>query len=373
MPRVDRKSANKVALSFYDAKLRHNPALRHACSDRWKLVEVINQWKAEQRLDGTPIKGVPPAYIIYGLKSKWKLIDSKINEEQVIIWSEDVDDSDAEDDVVFVPIANKTKPSANDKVSRIAKTVERIRNSRMELESNRNGIFIDSIDFGLDGKEGGICRLGHRVTQEVSIRNESDIDVICTIKGGAARQRGIVIERDDTGFELPAGSFINFTFTFLPKMLGITKSIVVFDFEPIDIEEEDSIEEAFSIVRYISIRAGDPDDYEIIKPIAPYIKKKKRYDDDDKFSNPVRVRSSGRLMSPFVVPLGRFPIPGRVDRLVVNEKRAMDVTDKMFRGGSSHFDESEKIDYPSLLDTDNCAKLQQHLLWIEEAQMKGKV
>ena len=368
MPRrkVDYQYANAVALSFYDAKLRHNPTLRRECADRHKLDSIIDEWKAEERLDGTPVKGVSRSDIIWRLKAIWQLIDSKIADENIIIWREDVDDSDAEDDVVFVSKANKPKSPANEKASRIARTVERIRNSRMELESNRNGIFIDNIDFGLDGKEGGICRLGHRVTQEVSIRNESDIDVICTIKGGAARQRGIVIEGDDTELELPAGSF-------LPKMLGITKSIVVFDFEPIDVDEEDSIEEAFSIVRYISIRAGDPDDYEIIKPTAPYIKKKKRYDDDDKFSNPVKVRSSGRQTAPFVVPLGRFPIPGRVDRLVVNEKRAMDVTDKMFRGGSSHFDKSEKIDYSSLLDADNYAKLQQHLLWIEEAQMKGKV
>jgi hypothetical protein len=60
----------------------------------------------------------------------------------------------------------------------------------------------------------------------------------------------------------------------------------VFNFDPACCDEEDEIE-PFSIVRYILIRGGDPDDFDMLKPTAPYVKKFKNRDDQEKFSNPV--------------------------------------------------------------------------------------
>mmetsp|Transcript_32507 Transcript_32507/g.68348 ORF Transcript_32507/g.68348 Transcript_32507/m.68348 type:complete len:304 (+) Transcript_32507:252-1163(+) len=292
--RKDPQYVNSTALSFYNAKLRDNSTMRRSCSDRHVLDETIDRWKAGERLDGRQIKGVSRSDIIFSLKTKWKLIDSKVTEENIIIWKEEDNDEDGVPEAI----------GADYKANRIARTVERIRNSRMELESNRNGIVIDNVEW-----EDNICRIGQRVTRQVSIRNESDIDLLCTIKGGAARQRGIILD-GEPDIDLPAGSSYSITVSFLPKMMGITKSIVVFDFSPNDADDND-YDQAFSIVRYISIRAGDPDDFALLKPTAPYIKKRQRYDDREKFSNPVRERSTG-VKTRFVNSLGKYPIPEEV-------------------------------------------------------------
>ena len=354
--RPDRQYANTTALSFYNAKLRGNPGLRRSCSDRHILDDAIDRWKEGQRLDGMPIRGVSRSDIIFSLKSRWKLIESKVTEENIIIWKEDVVDED-EDGVGVVA------SDAHQKASRIARTVERIRNSRMELESNRNGIVIDNAQF-----EDDICKIGQRVTWQISIRNESYSDLLCTVKGGAAKQRGIIIDGEPDIY-LTAGYTSSINVSFLPKMMGITKSIVVFDFSPIDIDEDDSID-AFSIARYISIRAGDPADFALLKPTTPYVKKRQDYDDRGKFSNPVRAQS--RVTTRFVNLLGRYPIPDELELLIAYKKDAMRKIDKMYRGEGNYFEESDKIDYSSHLTVDNYTKCMQHLLWVEEAQMNGK-
>ncbi|KAL9188336.1 hypothetical protein ACHAXT_006714 [Thalassiosira profunda] len=150
--------------------------------------------------------------------------------------------------------------------------------------------------------------------------------------------------------------------------MGITKALVVFDFTLNDAFEDVSVDD-FSIVRYISVRAGDPGDYAILKPTAPFVKQKKRYEDRNRFSNPVRVRSA--VMSPFVIPLGKYPIPSKVHQLARDESEAMETIDKMFRGESSHFDEKDGVDYSACLDADNYSQCMQHLLWLEETQMNG--
>ena len=229
------------------------------------------------------------------------------------------------------------------------------------------GIFIDRIELCPDGED-GICRLGCRVSQQVTLRNDSDTDLYCTVKGGeVAKQRGIFIE-GRAEIELPSGCSESIDVSFLPKLTGIPKALVVFDFTLNDAFEDVSVDD-FSIVRYISVRAGDPGDYAILKPIAPFIKQKKRYEDRNKFSNPVRVRSA--VMSPFVIPLGKYPIPSKVHQLARDESEAMETIDKMFRGEGSRFDEKEDVDYSACLDADNYSECMQHLLWLEEVQMNG--
>lgn len=365
--KVDPEFINSIAISFYNAKLRDNPTLRRSCSDRHVLDDTIGQWKAEERLDGRQIKGVSPSGIIFSLKKK-KIIDSKVTQENIIIWKADIHgtNNENEDEETGRTGAPKTKTKKADKASRVAATVERIRNSRMELESDRNGIIIDNI-----GWEEYMYEIGQRVTQEVSLRNESDIDVLCTVKDGIAKQRGFIIE-GESNFELPAGSRNCIIVSFIPKIMGITKSILVFDFSPIDVDEEDSIE-SFSIARYISIRAGNPEDYDMLKPSAPYVKKRERYDD---FSNPTRVKSTG-VKSPFVTPLGRYTIPKEIEKLAANKREARWKMDGMFRGEdtdtSVDVENDNKIDYSSFLTMNNYAECQQHLLWMEEAQMQGKL
>lgn len=106
------KTLHNVAISFYNSKLRDEPNLRKACCDRRVLDDTIDKWKVEQRVDGlhSQIRGISRAYIIFSLRVHWKLIDRKLQTENVIIWTADdkvlekrmdyMNDND--DDEVFV-------------------------------------------------------------------------------------------------------------------------------------------------------------------------------------------------------------------------------------------------------------------------------
>ena len=352
---------DNIAISFYNAKLRDDPSLRRRCSDRHVLDATIDRWMANERLDGTPIVNASRSSIIFSLRKTWKLIHTKLTEDNVIIWTADMASSRVNSDDEEDPQPN----SADDRESRIRRTVARIKNSRAEMQSNRNGIVIDDIDFGVNG---GVCRVGHRAYQQVKICNESDIDVICDIKSEAARQRNFQVEGESV-FELPAWGSTSIGIAYTPKVIGVSKSILVFNFDPVCCDEDGEIE-PFSIVRYIAIRAGDPDDFEFLKPTAPYAKKSTKKEDKEKFSNPVRVRSSQPVAS-FENPLASYFIPKDIERLASNENEASQVLDSIFRGEESYFDKDEKVNYPSTFTIDNYSKCMQHLLWLEEAQMKG--
>ena len=335
----NREYKNSTAISFYDAKLRDDPNLRSTCEDRHILDDTIDCWK-----DGKDIKGVSRSDIIFSLKTRWRLIDAKVNEENVIVWKEAM--------------------NPEDKAIRIKATIKRITNSRLELESNSNGVTIDKFEFGT-GEE-NICNIGERVTQQIFI--SSDVDVYCEIKDSAARQRGITIE-GESEFELLAGSPHSINVSFMPKMMGITKSIVVFDFSSIDIDGDD-LTQPFSIARYISIRAGNPDDYKLLEPTAPYVKKSKDNANRGKFSKPERMQSTGAMI-PFANRLAMYPIPGALR--TANKKEVRTNLDRILRGETSDFSaEIEKnFDYSSCLTIENYTTIMQHLLWMEEGQMEG--
>jgi hypothetical protein len=339
---------DRIALSFYDAELKDDPALRRSCSDRHVLDDVIDRWKVGQRLDGSQVR-VGRSDIVFSLRMRWKLIDSKMTEENIIIWTADV--------------------AGRGKARRIARIVEKIHESRKKFEEDQNGIVIDRFEEW----EVKVCRLGERLARRIEIRNDSNVDVLCTIKGDVARQQGFVIDGDLT-FELRGGSSREIVVSFRATQMGVKKSLVVFDFRSIDFnDDEDSVDD-FTIVRYIKLRVGDPDDYDILKPSSPYVKTKNRFFDGDKFSNPERVAQPAGTTAPFARPLAKYPIPPEVLKLAAFERDAiMEKFDGMFRGEGEEFVDAryEKIDYSSYLNVKNYAICMKNLLWMEEIQMIG--
>ena len=165
-----RPTLHNVAISFYNSKLRDIPNLRKACCDRHVLDDTIDTWKAEQRaIDGlqSQIRGITRADIIFSLRVHWKLIDRKLQTENVIIWTADVDDGGEYDE-------------------KISNIVDRIRNSRKELESNKSGIVITTKLF--DQWKDTVCKVNERVTQNITIENESKTTMLCTVNCNAANQ-----------------------------------------------------------------------------------------------------------------------------------------------------------------------------------------
>jgi hypothetical protein len=192
-----------------------------------------------------------------------------VNEANVIIWTADLVGHDKAD---------------RDKAKRIEKIDEKIRDLRVEMEMNRYGIIVD----GLEEWENVVCRPGKRLTRTIEIPNESDYEVPYKIKGDVATKQGFVID-GDMQFVLRArfvgeGSRRSVVVSFLAPRnneLGVKKSLLVFDFEATDFEatdfdydEDDSAIASFSIVRYLYLRLGDPDDYKILKPSSPHVRRR---------------------------------------------------------------------------------------------------
>ena len=81
--------SSKVALLFYNATLRDDPAMRRKCTDRSILNEIIKLWKENEHLEGRPMEvSVAPSNLIGCLKNA-KLIDTWTSKK--ITWAEDED------------------------------------------------------------------------------------------------------------------------------------------------------------------------------------------------------------------------------------------------------------------------------------------
>lgn len=385
-----RKEIDRIACQFYNDKLRNDATLRQRCEDRHVLDETITAWKDEQRLlHGVSIRGMPRSQFIYSLRTRWKLIDAKIAEENVIVWA----DKASAAALLPPPSVEEECVGRNTREEKIAKTIERIRNSRLEMESNRDGITIDQIVlFGQGGSrnnEQGIVRIGELASQTVSICNDSSVDVHCWIKDNVARQRGIRVEGEKE-FVLLAHSSEMITVSFTPKTFGVEKSIIVFEFTSVANEDDyyqyDDDDygptiasvKRFTITRYITIRSGDPDDYDIIKATSPYVKKRQQRGDGNKFANPMKATPSmNSNTSPFRFNLGKYSIPSTL--LTKDTDTVKKIMDLLYnRGGGKSGDyfrgrTEEDIDYSSLLTMENYSECMHHLLWLEELQMQRDI
>ena len=307
----------------------------------------------------------------------------------MIVWSDRAAGGEEEDYASRARRVNEEESKAD----KIAKTIERIRNSRLEMESNRHGIIIDPItldnnEHNSSGGGAGVKRIGEPASQTVCLRNTSQMDVHCIIKDQVARQRGFRV-KGPTDFVLHAQSSEAINVSFTPRRFGIEKSIIVFEFTSEDEEEynddysEDEIYyvstvvKQFTITRYITIRSGDPDDYDIIKPTAPYVKKQPQRGDGNKFVNPVRASSAGRStnngsMVPFRFKLGKYPIPSALFQQGVR-KDAVNTFMHQIYGGQRGGERDEDVDYSSLLTDENYSNCMRYLLWFEELQMKKDI
>jgi len=364
-------TVDSIAMKFYDSKLEDNPSLRLKCSDRHVLEETFRNWKNE-----TQVTNCSPYHQVYSLRVRWKLIDSLTRQSRDAVLSENV-------------IVWKHTPfdaTGSDKETKIAKTLDMIRNSRADLEDNRNGIVIDQVALGSDN----ICTVGETSTQDLVIRNESDLQMACHVKSSAAMKKGIMVE-GETSFVLRPGRNKSVTLSFRSRSISVTKALIVFDFTVDGNFGEDEID-PFSIARYISVRSvSDASDYELVKPIAPYVRQKPPVDTDWKFTNPVRVKPSGGAQTGFAIPLSRYPIPTNL-RYGSMTDVAVDL-DAVYREGATEYDggpsdysvgpddypvnaeegqveEKRAVDYSTHLNAQNYRVCMSRLLWIEEQQME---
>ncbi|KAL7464449.1 hypothetical protein ACHAXS_004786, partial [Conticribra weissflogii] len=388
---INRTSSPKIdalALSFYDSKLRNDPALRRSCEDRHVLDRVIDEWKAHQGRRGTDLKGASRSAIIFSLRARWKLIEAKITEENILVWKDDPGSGSGANrndgnhnhnhnrDGATKPNPRKaSKDKSASRVERIADAVERIRRSRQEQEANRNGVEVDFITFGKAGEDEGVHRVGETLCQTVAIRNDAANGTVrCRIRAAAAKQRGFEVEGETEDVELGPGECQDIRVSFTPRELGVVKTYILFEFRFLD--EFDEERDPFEITRYVSVRGGDPDDYEFVKPTSPYVRKKPKWD-GDKFKDPIRAPATGGAQQKFARVLATYPIPGQIGKMMREKKDALRYMDAIYLGHigghRKDFDENEQVDYSKCLTMDNYSQCFQNLLWMEEIQMKGEL
>lgn len=352
-------TVEEVVLEFYNKYLRDDPILRQSCEDRNRFTEEFNSWKEVEARKGRLFRGCSPSSALRALKEKLKLVDAVANGD-VIIWTDR-------------PDSRGRKKTLNRK-ERIKIVISKVKHSRAILEKNRDGVEIDSITFGHNYKNGDIARVRTDLTQQVKITNNAQSVIRVVINDGIAFKRGVtvrVLEPDARKEKLIiySGKSAIIDVSYTPKEPGVMKCILTFEITKV--EEPDS--KPFTIVRYIAVRGGDPDDYDILKPVAPYQRKEaiergafsnpERVEKEDRSDRNTRSESSGNFKD-----LRRFGIPRGVRNSIASGGVSDEVVALFYQ--RSDIPAELPADFSSLLTTGNYRKIFQLLLWMEEAQME---
>lgn len=256
----DRNRIQKTSLLFYKQRLKGKNLVMKRCEDRSQFSLELNSWKDHHRLNHKgakfDLRGVSPSAVIRALR-QMKIISIVDSNEGVIIWNEH--DSQSQ--------------NGKSRADRIQEVVERVKETRKDLEQNRKGIFVDVIDFELGQEK--VAKPQQEISQFVSICNKSKRAVNIMIQAEIAVRRGFVVDCHSPNTAkkvtiVPGSKFI-LQVKYTPRNIGYVRTMIPFD---VECASDPPYILPFSIVRFISIRCGDPDDFEIIKPKAPYERKK---------------------------------------------------------------------------------------------------
>ena len=346
-----------ISLSFYKDHLEGNGSLMRACEDRLRLVEEIHVWKDVQRQKGIVHTSCSPCHMIYSLEQTHQLVMThRLGEESFLIWNDQQDSN----------IATTPEGLARH-------VVQRVRDHRKELERNRNGIDIGQITFGVADSA---ARIRQGLHQDIQIHNANPHPVQIVIQDDIAQKRNLIVD-DPKNFVVHSGDIAIVSFSFIPRVVGVLKTLVTFDITPLDQQSYDNTnpKKPFSIVRYIQVRSGNPDDYAILKPISPY-KKKVAIEAGGFSSNRMTIpkTSIGSSRRGFLVKLKNYGIPDHWRKsLQANpeEEGAEDILMGLYhRNGGPGTTSAAPMHLFQSFTQDNYAPIFHRLLWTEEAQME---
>jgi len=171
---------------------------------------------------------------------------------------------------------------------------------------------------------------------------------------------------------IEAGRKHEISVQYTPTSIGFNKSFISFEFTNCSSNSQ------FVIVRYISIRCGDPDDFDILKPNSAFIRKKLRKGKDIfSYNKTVYIEDKRKdKMQTFVNPLKMFAIPNYI-REALKETATTPISDIItslfcIKGDAPSNNESDPVEdiLSKKLCMENYAKIFDTLLWVEEAQME---
>jgi hypothetical protein len=85
-----------MVMAFYDSVLRDNPRQRRSCTNRRVLNDTINQWKIDQRFEGSemiPGVTISPSVFVSTLMRLGVITNTReISTRDEIFWADDIDD-----------------------------------------------------------------------------------------------------------------------------------------------------------------------------------------------------------------------------------------------------------------------------------------
>jgi len=343
---ADRKRVEKIAIQFYDDCLKGIRFTLKRCEDRNQFTAELYRWKDTQRQKKMNLRNTSPATIIRALRFKGKI--EQVSEGIVLVWNE-------------LTTRKSGTRGAKNREERAMEAARRVRDARQELEQNRDGISVDFITFQVAEDE--VSRPQMKLSQDVTITNSSEISVTLKINNQIARLRGFTVN-GPLDITLPSRKCHKIRVEYTPKMVGITRTIISFDFC-----SELSSFQPFTIVRYISVRCGDPDDNAILKPTSPY--KKKKFIEKGTFQKPVYLEKGERTIRKqkgLVKKLPQYKLPEHI-RLAIATKSTEDVMTSILYKDKAPPEEMQ-ADLSSELSWKNYSEFFKTLLWIEEAQMR---
>ena len=344
----------KVALDFYDQVLRNDEFLRQSCQDRNRFTEEYSTWKEGEARKRRNMRGTSPATILQVLKADLKLVDA-VADGDVIIWTQK-------------PVSGKNNAIKLNRKDRIKDVISRVKHGRKQLEKNRNGLEIDPITFGLNFDNGDISALQTELIQTVSVHNKSNETIVVIVKDQAAFKRGVTtimpLGVKSKSFQLRSNEFTTITVSYIPQFTGIMKTILSFEISSRQMAP-------FVIVRYIQVRGGNVDDYNILKPVAPYQKKEKI--ERGAFSNPERMDEDERNASNIksdkrMKGLGSHKMSRAIRGSIENDCISDDLINFFY--GRQKVPDEIPSDLMHLLNIHNYKGVFQRLLWTEEYQME---
>lgn len=252
--------------------------------------------------------------------------------------------------------------------SRIQEAISRVLWDRLDMEKNRNGIEVDSIHFGLDqSQHSEVVRVGKQLSQDIYIHNRSHQGSVCIVVISTLAKNGFRVEGPKEFF-LDEGESRYISVQYKPTCVGCMRCVLI-----VRVESESRAFDPFIIARYISIRAGNPDDDAILKPTSPF-HRRTRAEDVKKFSSPERIeRPKSCNFFTFVHPIKHYFIPQEWKTALLAKSADSQLIDLYLKGKDCTIDE---VNYPTSggfhdkLNLEIFSDTFHRLLWAEEQQMK---
>jgi len=340
----------KIALRFYDDCLKGKRHVLERCEDRNQLTQELYRWKDTERQNNNDIRGTSPSSIISALRSIRKI--ELMSEGAILVWNE----------LSSLQI-RKGRKNTKTREERVREAAQRVREKRGELEKDRNDVTVDHVTFGID--EDDVARPQTKIVQEIVISNNSSDTIHLDVKDEIAKRRGFVVTSEPDHVAIPSRTKHSVYVEYTPRMVGIVNTIVSFNFEC------QSSSSAFAIVRYISVRSGDPDDNAILKPTAKYQRKKIR--DNGEFNRPIRMKKNNTNKKRFPFPLLFYDMPPNLRKMIMDGEGSIQtfLTNILYKG------QPPPDDLPSDLSPEfsltNYSKYFRTLLYIEEFQMANDI